>query len=128
MSVQDAIMELEKAELIYVEAISALGEMFMICHRRHVQVIAENRDLILKDAPPADDPSLDATDQAHPAWWRGQDYAATTFCDLVHDVLDGCNDGLQEGETVSVEPWESLRCRLVALRNNAQQSSPLGGA
>lgn len=32
-----------------------------------------------RDGAPIDDPSLDATDAAHPAWWRGTDHAAARW-------------------------------------------------
>lgn len=57
-----------------------------------------------------DYPENDATDFAHPAWWRGHDHATLMFCQAVNNILDGkplagmCN-----------EPWESLRRRLAAL-------------
>lgn len=51
-----------------------------------------------------DDPQLDATDFAHPAWWRGYDYGAeSTMCEVVK-VLDG--------EPISgtcSQPWEGIR-------------------
>lgn len=32
-----------------------------------------------RDGAPIDDPGLDATDAAHPAWWRGTDHAAARW-------------------------------------------------
>ncbi|TPJ86916.1 MULTISPECIES: hypothetical protein [unclassified Mesorhizobium] len=66
-------------------------------------------------APPAptaavDDPELDATDGAHPAWWRGHDHTATVFCKLVNDILDR-----KPVRGIANEPWESTRTRLAAL-------------
>lgn len=34
-----------------------------------------------RDRAPIDDPSLDATDAAHPAWWRGTDHAAARWAE-----------------------------------------------
>lgn len=60
---------------------------------------------------PWDDPELDATDFAHPAWWRGHDHTTAVFCSLVHDILDGKDDG----RGVARAPWEPLRRRLLDL-------------
>lgn len=43
-------------------------------------------------ARPADDPELDATDGAHPAWWRGHDYVAAVYqreIGLLRAMVDG---------------------------------------
>ena len=32
-----------------------------------------------------DDPELDGTDFAHPAWWRGHDAAVSHMCALIHE-------------------------------------------
>jgi hypothetical protein len=46
------------------------------------------------DAPDcADDASLDATDDAHPAWWRGHDHGARAATEAIVRVLDGTDDG-----------------------------------
>lgn len=60
---------------------------------------------------PEDDPMLDATDWAHPAWWRGHEHTTQVFCDLVHKILDGRDDGAGANH----EPWQTLRRRLLAL-------------
>lgn len=36
-----------------------------------------------------DDPENDATDFAHPAWWRGNDHGVETVCQILLAVLDG---------------------------------------
>jgi hypothetical protein len=58
----------------------------------------------------ADHPDLDATDGAHPAWWRGHDYTAKRLCQRVNEILDG---NVPHG--VANEPWESTRRRLLSL-------------
>jgi hypothetical protein len=58
-----------------------------------------------------DDPQWDATDAAHPAWWRGHDHTTAVFCHQATEILDGKEPG-----GVSQEPWETLRRRLWALR------------
>jgi len=58
-----------------------------------------------------DEPDMDATDGAHPAWWRGNDAGVESTCVAVHRALDGKDDGAG----VAAEPWESLRRRLLAM-------------
>jgi hypothetical protein len=60
-----------------------------------------------------DNPEYDATDAAHPAWWRGHDHTTQTFCQAVNDILDGKDDG----HGVANEPWESVRRRLLATQS-----------
>lgn len=36
-----------------------------------------------------DDPALDGTDAAHPAWWRGNDDGVKAVVKIVNDLLDG---------------------------------------
>lgn len=62
----------------------------------------------LKQETP-DNSELDATDGAHPAWWRGHDHATKVFCQKVNEILDGKDDG----SGVASEPWESTRRRLL---------------
>ena len=63
------------------------------------------------DLLPWDNQEFNATDGAHPAWWRGHDYTALVFCQLVHKILDGQDDG----RGFNIEPWATLRRRLLAL-------------
>lgn len=56
-----------------------------------------------------DDSELDATDGAHPAWWRGRDHAVNVLCQKINEILDGKDNG----EGVSSEPWESTRRKLL---------------
>lgn len=58
-----------------------------------------------------DDPALDCTDAAHPAWWRGHDQAIKALCMTINGILDG---ELIDG--VCSEPWESTRKRIAGLR------------
>lgn len=58
-----------------------------------------------------DDPIYDATDGAHPAWWRGQKHTTQLLCQMINEILDGRDDG----SGVANEPWESTRRRLLAL-------------
>lgn len=60
---------------------------------------------------PVDCPESDATDAAHPAWWRGHEYASRSVCLIVNEILDG----KQPTGGVSNEPWESTKKRLNSL-------------
>lgn len=64
-----------------------------------------------------DDPSMDCTDGAHPAWWRGHDHTARVFCQIVTKILDGRDDG----QGFNVEPWGTVRQRLLALTEQAAE-------
>jgi hypothetical protein len=41
----------------------------------------------------ADDPELDSTDFAHPAWWRGNDRGVEAACECIASILDGTSTG-----------------------------------
>ena len=59
-----------------------------------------------------DDPEMDGTDAAHPAWWRGVDYAHLQLVNGVNKILDG--EAVNAG--VASQPWEALRQRLYDIR------------
>jgi len=65
-----------------------------------------------------DNPELDATDGAHPAWWRGHDHGADAICREATKILDGEDSGAGKAR----EPWETLRRRLLWLRADAMQT------
>lgn len=69
----------------------------------------QNGLLVSCDA--VDYPELDATDGAHPAWWRGHEHTAEVFCKLVNEILDG----KPLGGGIAGQPWEDTRRRLEAL-------------
>lgn len=59
-----------------------------------------------------DDPEADATDFAHPAWFRGNEVAVKQLCQLINTILDGNpNPG-----GISTQPWQALRQRLYDIR------------
>jgi len=62
-----------------------------------------------------DCPEADATDYAHPAWWRGHNYTVEVFCRMVNDIIDG----KKSSKGISGEPWESTKRRLFALAATA---------
>jgi hypothetical protein len=55
-----------------------------------------------------DNPILDATPLAHPAWWRAHEHTLYVLCDKINAVIDGKDSGVG----VSREPWQSVRLRL----------------
>jgi hypothetical protein len=61
-----------------------------------------------------DDPELDGTPFAHPAYWRGSDHTIKVLCDKINRILDG--EDVCHG--VCSEPWESTRQRLLKLVQN----------
>jgi|GEM_PF-5343402 len=73
---------------------------------RLAEVEAENVRLVKVDFP-----ELDATDAAHPAWWRGHDHGAESICREALRILDG---GEIHGSCA--EPWETVRQRIKAMR------------
>ncbi len=70
---------------------------------------------------PADDPEMDGTDFAHPAWWRGHDHTTAMFCHAVNEILDGKDDGVG----VKAEgPLLDTRKRLLALMGKPAHALP----
>lgn len=60
------------------------------------------------------DKEYDATDGACPAWWRGQDYATSIFCQRVIEILEDKDDGAG----ANTEPWATVRKRLLELKSS----------
>ena len=63
---------------------------------------------------PVDNPDMDATDAAHPAWWRGHEHGAASIVTVIRKILDGKDLGLGYGW--SHEPWHALRRDLLEIR------------
>ena len=60
-----------------------------------------------------DDPKFDATDAAHPAWWRGEKYGSQQAARKIREISDGGDDGVG----VSSDPdWEKIRRDILALK------------
>ena len=59
-----------------------------------------------------DDPEMDCTPFAHPAWWRGYDHANATLVNEINRILDG----KEENGGFCNEPWQSLKTRLFDIR------------
>lgn len=58
-----------------------------------------------------DDPELDGTDGAHPAWWRGCDHGTAMTVSIINEILDG---GYKSGR-FGFTPLERLRSKLYDL-------------
>ena len=60
----------------------------------------------------ADNPEMDGTDFAHPAYLRGEEHAAKIICKMVNDILDGT----ASKAGIASNPWQLLRQRLYDIR------------
>lgn len=69
----------------------------------------------------ADDPELDCTDFAKPAWWRGEAYGSSAAIAAMARILDGKDDG----RGVANEPWQSVRTRLREAMRDAGRAAML---
>lgn len=61
-----------------------------------------------------DNPGLDATDGAHPAWWRGEEYGAKS---VVREMLKAFTGPRHDGK-FSMPEMNELREKIWALREN----------
>lgn len=76
------------------------------------KIIEESRQILLNSTmlePIKDCPEMDATNFAHPAWWRGHEHTINVLCQKINQILDGQDDG----KGISSEPWESVRRKLL---------------
>lgn len=60
-----------------------------------------------------DMPDTDASEDAHPAWWRGVDHGCCEAVEVLRKAADGEDDGVG---VIGYEPLEALRRRLIAMR------------
>jgi len=72
-----------------------------------------------------DDPQWDATDAAHPAWWRGEDFGAYMAAKLIADILSGKETGKGAMNDPVATMRDSIlvlkkRCKKLQERNNNQ--------
>ena len=67
-----------------------------------------------------DDPELDGTDAAHPAWWRGNDRGCEATCEIITRILDG-----ETPSGVCREPLETVRRRVAALPSQHAVAVPV---
>lgn len=63
-----------------------------------------------------DDPELDLTDGAHPAWWRGNDAGVHGALDRVKEALDGKYDGETAGPYFGSQRLMDVVQRIMQLR------------
>ncbi len=62
-----------------------------------------------------DNPELDCTDFAHPAWWRGNDAGVASLVQIINGILDEPFLAEARGGTFGYPPLNALRTRLIAL-------------
>lgn len=72
-----------------------------------------------------DDPTTDATDGAHPAWWRGSDAGVAGAVRIVNEALDG---PLPLVGCVGGADLEAVRQRVAALRASVARLVEAGSA
>lgn len=63
-----------------------------------------------------DDPEMDGTYAAHPAWWRGNRRGVQAACEVLNKVLDGKDDG---AGSMGGNELEALRRRLLAMKGKS---------
>lgn len=68
-----------------------------------------------------DDPECDATDLAHPAWWRGNDAGVHATVEVIRRVLDSGLDGGVSG----YKPLQEIRERIERLRESQRDTERL---
>jgi hypothetical protein len=73
----------------------------------------------LREDAVVDNPSLDYTHNAHPAWVRGFSESTTVLCQLIHGILDGKDNGLG----IASPAWEGLRRRLLFVVGNQRAAA-----
>lgn len=66
-----------------------------------------------------DDPELDCTDAAHPAWWRGHEHGAASVVQAINELLDG----KPHTGVFGFPPLEALAQRILALRSVSTPSA-----
>ena len=70
-----------------------------------------------------DDPQWDATDAAHPAFWRGEKYGTWEATRLIADVLSGKNDRTGRMN----EPVETMRDSVFKLKQERDELRKIAG-
>lgn len=88
------------------------------------KIIEESRQVLLNSTMPEpikDCPEMDATDFAHPAWWRGHEHTVNALCQKINQILDGQDDG----KGISSEPWESVRRKLLDIMRLRHSRHPM---
>lgn len=83
------------------------------------QRIADKIDMMLDKKIRTDWPEWDATDAAHPAWWRGETWSALKAAEMIKEIIAG-NDN---GEGVMNEPLETMRRSVMKLVEQIRRSA-----
>lgn len=65
-----------------------------------------------------DDPEWDATDAAHPAWWRGEEYGGKQAIRRIRRVMDGEDDG---SGVIGDTDAEKIRRDILALKAEVER-------
>ncbi len=93
------------------EAVARLGIDIPVWADEIRAKVAESKQVV-------DDPFLDATDGAHPAWWRGHDYAAPKIAALIEGALVGKKQVIHPG------PLADALAKVAALAEKKQPIPP----
>jgi hypothetical protein len=72
----------------------------------------------------ADNQATDGTDAAHPSYWRGCSATFAAMSEQLRKILDGEDDC----SGVCQEPWDSLRRRVLDLRQQLATAKAVGAA
>ena len=72
----------------------------------------------------SDNEATDGTDYAHPSYWRGSDAAFAAMSEQLRKILDGEDDC----KGVCREPWDTLRRRVLALRQELATAKKIAAA
>ena len=86
-----------------------LGMHLWLCARCWQEVFPE------QPGCPHDDPELDGTDGAHPAWWRGQAAGVESAAREISEILVYPTHGLSGG---CAEPWQTVRRTVATMAIN----------
>jgi len=104
-----------EAAQITSSALSQLWEMLGVSNQTDA---VKKLKSLLAQLEANDDPELDGTDGAHPAYWRGEDYAIKAVCNKLNAILDG-----KSVTGVCNEPLQSLRVRLAEYREKVRKET-----
>jgi hypothetical protein len=83
-----------------------------------VQDVSGSRFVTEEDQPVkpmADDPELDGTDAAHPAWWRGQEYGFDAAMRMIEQALVERPAGV-----IGNAQWQALRERIYDMASRSR--------
>lgn len=80
-----------------------------------------DRDAARAELASMNDPQFDGTPVEHPAYRRGCDRTTDDFCRETIKILDGHDDGTG----VNLEPWHSVRQRLLGIRAELAALGPV---